>query len=77
MCLLEGYREYSAFIALQPHVAIPCLVVENERKSSKRELNIKILRKAVPLETTSWIFKNTQVRELLNKSAWRSRKLPA
>ncbi|WP_027410037.1 hypothetical protein [Anoxybacteroides tepidamans] len=65
--LLEGYREYSAFIALQPDVAIPCLVVENERKSSEQELIIKILRKAVPLETTSWNFKNAHVRELMNK----------
>jgi len=65
--LLEEYREYSAFLALQPNVAIPCLVVENERKSSEKELIIKILRKTVPLETTSWNFKNAHVKELMHK----------
>jgi hypothetical protein len=65
--LLEGYREYAALITLQPNVAVPCYVVEHKEQSSEQEQMIKILRKVVPLETTSWIFKNIHVMELIDK----------
>ncbi|MGF7185305.1 hypothetical protein GGQ84_001391 [Desulfitispora alkaliphila] len=61
--LIEGFREYSAIILLQPNKLILCNLV-NSTNEKKRLL--RILKKVITLEATSWCFKHFHIKKLIN-----------
>jgi len=61
--LVKGFLEYSAYVMLQPNEYAPCLVYP---ESSERARLIRILTTSIPLEKTSWLFKNVHIMKLID-----------